>query len=178
MRTGRLAVLGAALALTFGQAVSAQRPRAPPRTGDATEPDSVARELLRNARTIRCQFDSIGVETIFLDRLPPSSTRARGYSNPEIIDNIDRARSTATMISRLGARTVTVLPQPATGLHFLETTALGGDPVLTTVFAKRVAGSPEVDPVLLAVITRHLHWLDGKVIVSQHYGRCKSLFGE
>lgn len=178
----RVAVL-ALLTLTFGRPVVAQR---------IIMSDSAARDVLAEARTLRCAFDSgVGFEygtstrPNTLPLLRPKPLPPGGYDNPEIIDQIDRENGTARLILAAGAVSVHVLsgPPPPPRVRHLGRDFDGNsisvlwramnNPVVITVFANRAPGSMTE---LVAVITRHMEWFGG-LSISQHYGRCKVLFG-
>src|SRR3972149_5400007 len=70
--------------------------------------DSAAGQILAEARSLRCSFDSgVGLEygqVVRPNTLPllrPRPLRG-GYTNPDVFDNIDRVRQTARAISDLG----------------------------------------------------------------------------
>ena len=186
MHTRQLSLFGI-LTLTFAHTSGGQQ---------LMVSDSAARKLLGEARTLRCSFDSgIGFEygestrpnTVPLFR--PQPLTPRSYVNPDVIYEIDRARNTARlMYAETGSTTVAVVSsppladslQPLEGhvgnvggaLHFLQIT-MHGDVAVLSVFPNRAPNSMFE---LVAVLTRHLTWFGG-VSVSQHYGRCKVLFG-
>jgi hypothetical protein len=183
MRRG-VALLGllATLLPILGRTVEAQR---------LILSDSAARDVLAEARTLRCAFDSgVGfrygqvVEPNTIPLLRPQPLKPGAYDNPQVIDQIDRRQGKARLILAAGAVTVDVLSGPApprsmrhaaladgTSLSFLW---LGSNnPVVITVFANRAPGSMTD---LVAVITRHMEWFGG-LSISQYYGRCAVLFG-
>jgi hypothetical protein len=154
--------------------------------------DSAARDILAEARTLRCAFDSgVGFEygtktrpnTIPL--LRPRPLKRGEYDNPDVIDQIDRQRGTARIVLAAGAVTVAVLSAPPPPRNLRHAGLLGpegssvsflwlavNNPVLITVYPNRAPGSMTE---LVAVITRHMEWFGG-LSISQYYGRCKVLF--
>jgi hypothetical protein len=164
------------------------------RTLDAQIPvlsDSAARDVLAEARTLRCRFDSgVGFEYGTITRpntmplLRPQPLKPGAYDNPEVIDQIDRQQGTARLILGAGAVTVSVLSRPAPPRDIRHSAWADGNsvsflwlatnnPVLITVFPNR---APNSSTELVAVMTRHMEWFGG-LSISQHYGRCTVLFG-
>jgi hypothetical protein len=154
------------------------------------ESDSAARDMLAEARTLRCAFDSgVGFEygtrtrpnTIPL--LRPQPLKPGAYDNPEVIDQIDRQRGTARLILGAGAVTVDVLSGPPPSRSMRHSALADGNslsflwlavnnPVVITVYPNLAPGSMFE---LVAVVTRHMEWFGG-LSISQYYGRCKVLF--
>ena len=148
--------------------------------------DSAARDALASARALRCVFDSgVGFEygeatrpnTVPLMR--PMPLVPGGYQNPDIIDQIDRARGTARLIIGQMTTSVEVLSGPAPPAATRHSPATfgnslnilwqaGTNPALISVFPNLLPGSYSK---LAAIITRHLEWFGG-MSVSQHYGSC------
>jgi hypothetical protein len=153
--------------------------------------DSAARDVLAEARTIRCAFDSgVGFEYGTTTRpntiplLRPQPLKPGSYDNPQVIDQIDRQRGTARLILSAGAVTVHVLSGPAPERDIRYSPLVDGNsvsllwlavnnPVVITVFPNR---APNSVTELVAVMTRHMEWFGG-LSISQHYGRCTVLFG-
>lgn len=150
--------------------------------------DSAARDILAEARTLRCAFDSgVGFDygtatkpnTVPLLRLQP--LKPGWYDNPQLIDQIDRQEGTARLVLGAGALTVEVLsgslapdhPVLPSGNSLSLLWRAGSNPILITVFPNLAPGSWTE---LVAVITRHLQWFGG-LSISQHYGRCTVLIG-
>jgi hypothetical protein len=119
-------------------------------------------------RTFRCEFsDSEGRRT---QEGKTREIKGDKFSEPLIIDNINRKARSARLIGNAGGSDLAILAETKLAITFAEYTDVGGVSILT-IF-KHAAG---FDVHHRAVFSRHLVFTvpEGTLSLGQYYGTCR-----
>ena len=173
MRIATLIAFVASLVLCASSVEAQARPSSSRPDTQSLRPYDEDMDLLKTARTLRCDFDSGFATAILQDGTRKTVSMASEFGTITY-DNINRSAGTAREVSDVGGKDMIVLTTQRV-LTFVEVTGFG-NPVFTSIFPTLQGARPGV---LVAVTSRHIApntstFIAPRIMgVAQYYGTCR-----